>query len=290
MGGTWLSTITTLALPSLKPLLIIPPHLRLSPTTIIKNFHPKFCTYFVFSPCVLHVLPMSFFNHLNNNRWKVQSGSSSLCNFHHPLVTSSVYLKHKVWEGVPKSFRTGRLERKLQMVQLPATRCSCIAILWVSLVSFAAITLWRGQQRVTAKVSVYFVMTQSGNFWIHPRTVEDGALWFWQGTQCITKITADRRCFVVRRTSVTYKTGRNVRSLPECVESYTITSGFQNESPWQEPSRPRQNKCVLTSRNNPCHMNIITDSLLRILHRWSETFSNVCKLIGSISSPGIYLR
>jgi hypothetical protein len=26
------------------------------------------------------------------------------------------------------------------MVQLSATRCSCIAILWVSLVSFAAIT------------------------------------------------------------------------------------------------------------------------------------------------------
>jgi len=32
-------------------------------------------------------------------------------------------------EGVPKSFRTGRLEQELQMVQLSATRCSCIAIL-----------------------------------------------------------------------------------------------------------------------------------------------------------------
>jgi hypothetical protein len=40
--------------------------------------------------------------------------------------------------SVSKSFRTGRLERELQMVQLSATRCSCIAILWVSLVSFAA--------------------------------------------------------------------------------------------------------------------------------------------------------
>jgi len=44
-------------------------------------------------------------------------------------------------EGVSKSFRTGRLERELQMVQLSATECSCIAILWVSLVSFAATTL-----------------------------------------------------------------------------------------------------------------------------------------------------
>jgi hypothetical protein len=32
------------------------------------------------------------------------------------------------YEGVSKSFRTGRLERELQMVQLSATRCSCIAI------------------------------------------------------------------------------------------------------------------------------------------------------------------
>jgi hypothetical protein len=46
-----------------------------------------------------------------------------------------------VYEGVSKSFRTGRLGRELQMVQLSATRCSCIAILWVSLLSFAAITL-----------------------------------------------------------------------------------------------------------------------------------------------------
>jgi hypothetical protein len=35
-----------------------------------------------------------------------------------------------LYEGVSKSFRTGRhLEGKLQMVQLSAIRCSCIAIL-----------------------------------------------------------------------------------------------------------------------------------------------------------------
>jgi hypothetical protein len=32
-----------------------------------------------------------------------------------------------------------------------------------------AITLCVASQRVIPKVSVYFVMTQSGNFWIHPR-------------------------------------------------------------------------------------------------------------------------
>jgi hypothetical protein len=46
-----------------------------------------------------------------------------------------------IYEGVYKSFRTGCLERELQMVELSATTFSCIAILWVSLVSFAAITL-----------------------------------------------------------------------------------------------------------------------------------------------------
>jgi hypothetical protein len=35
-----------------------------------------------------------------------------------------------IYEGVSESFWTGRLERELQMVQLSATRCSCIDIFW----------------------------------------------------------------------------------------------------------------------------------------------------------------
>jgi hypothetical protein len=62
------------------------------------------------------------------------------------------------YEGVSKSFRTGRLEQELQMVQLSATVCSYIAILWVSLVSFAAITLRVASQRMFVVVSVYFVI------------------------------------------------------------------------------------------------------------------------------------
>jgi hypothetical protein len=61
------------------------------------------------------------------------------------------------YEGISKSFRTDRLERELQMVQLSATRCSCITILWVTLVSFAAITLCVASQRVFVVV-VYFVI------------------------------------------------------------------------------------------------------------------------------------
>jgi hypothetical protein len=62
------------------------------------------------------------------------------------------------YEGESKSFRTGRLERELQMVHLSATRCSCGAILWVGIVSFAAITLCVASQRVFIVVSVYFVI------------------------------------------------------------------------------------------------------------------------------------
>jgi hypothetical protein len=51
-------------------------------------------------------------------------------------------------QSVSRSFRTGHLERELQMVQLSATRCSCIAILWLSLVRFSAISLYVASQRV----------------------------------------------------------------------------------------------------------------------------------------------
>jgi hypothetical protein len=43
-------------------------------------------------------------------------------------------------------------------------------------VSFAAITFCVASQRVFIVVSVYFVTTQSGNFWIHPRMVTTGEI------------------------------------------------------------------------------------------------------------------
>jgi hypothetical protein len=63
------------------------------------------------------------------------------------------------------------------MVQLSATRCSCIAILWVSLMSFASITLCLASQRVfnvlvvvVVVVVVDFVIDSVRN-WIHPRII-----------------------------------------------------------------------------------------------------------------------
>jgi hypothetical protein len=61
------------------------------------------------------------------------------------------------YESLSKSIRTGRLERELEMVQLFATRCSCIAIFWVSLVSFAAITLCVASQRVFVVVVDFII-------------------------------------------------------------------------------------------------------------------------------------
>jgi hypothetical protein len=81
---------------------------------------------------------------------------------HH--LSFSTLLAFLSYEGVSKSFRTGRLARELQMVELSATRCSCITTLWVSLVSFAAITLCVASQRVF--IVYFFTSTQSGNFWI----------------------------------------------------------------------------------------------------------------------------
>jgi hypothetical protein len=69
-----------------------------------------------------------------------------------------ILLEAMMYEGVSKSFRTGRLEQELQMVHFSATRCNCIGILWVSLVSCAAITLCVASQRVIPKVNVYFVI------------------------------------------------------------------------------------------------------------------------------------
>jgi hypothetical protein len=63
-----------------------------------------------------------------------------------------------MYEDISRSFQTGLLERELQMIQLSATRCSCIAILWVRLVSFAAISLCVASWRVFIISVVYFVI------------------------------------------------------------------------------------------------------------------------------------
>jgi hypothetical protein len=51
------------------------------------------------------------------------------CFLHLCNKASHLHCQH--YEGLSRIFRTGRLEWELQMVQLSATRCNCIAVLWV---------------------------------------------------------------------------------------------------------------------------------------------------------------
>jgi len=67
-----------------------------------------------------------------------------------------------LYERISKTFRTGHLEREMQMVQLYATRCNCTAILCVSLVSFANIILRVASQWVF--VVVIFLWLSPENF------------------------------------------------------------------------------------------------------------------------------
>jgi hypothetical protein len=62
------------------------------------------------------------------------------------------------YKRIPYRNNASKIKRILQMVQLSATRCSFIAILWASLVNFAAITLCVASQRAIPKVSIYFVI------------------------------------------------------------------------------------------------------------------------------------
>jgi hypothetical protein len=90
----------------------------------------------------------------------MKSGNAESTNHMFPdvFIALNPLASLKTYEGVSKIFRTGRLERELQMVQLSATRCSCLAILWVSLVSSATITLCVASKQAIPKVSIYFVI------------------------------------------------------------------------------------------------------------------------------------
>jgi hypothetical protein len=134
---------------------------------------PRSCVWTNHRPAVLGHFPFSFGNQFRTTRWV------HLYRLHLELIVVSWFgislhkcqrlvtwhvsewckeLYSERYEGVSESFRTDRLQRELQMVQRSATRCSCIAILWVGLVSFAAMTICVASQRVIPKVSVYFVI------------------------------------------------------------------------------------------------------------------------------------
>jgi hypothetical protein len=119
----------------------------------------------------LTLVPRLFGDWYANQRSGIVITRAGFIHEHYDLMLNeylyklhSVYTKHcdlscntqlATWV---RFMRVGRLERELQMVQLSVTRRSCIAILWVGLVSFVAITLCVAFQRVFIVVSVYFVI------------------------------------------------------------------------------------------------------------------------------------
>jgi hypothetical protein len=115
-----------------------------------------------FPHCMLHVCNYFFWEGCTN--WVLR---------HDHVEMQGRALRAQFWswnplayKGVSKSFQTGCLEQELQMVQLSATKCSCITILWVSLVISATITLCVASQWKIPKVVYTSLLTQSRNFWI----------------------------------------------------------------------------------------------------------------------------
>jgi hypothetical protein len=65
---------------------------------------------------------------LIDNHTNVAFTRTSFHAYFHLILFKMSLCHFLSYEGVSKSFRTGRQERELQMVQLSAAWCSCIAI------------------------------------------------------------------------------------------------------------------------------------------------------------------
>jgi hypothetical protein len=111
------------------------------------RFLAHFCQYFMRNQPIIRCCIMSAVEKVSLNRPTVNNSSPKFISSHHLLPC-------QIDEGVSKSFRTGCLQREQQMVQLSATKRSCIAILWVSVVSSANITLCVASQRMFIVVVV----------------------------------------------------------------------------------------------------------------------------------------
>jgi hypothetical protein len=82
---------------------------------------PKYLNADTFSKNLLAVSKLYFVLHFGEETVFTSRPTS-------PLVWQSTIYTLRTYDGVSKSFRTDRLERELQMVELSATRCSCISL------------------------------------------------------------------------------------------------------------------------------------------------------------------
>jgi hypothetical protein len=78
-------------------------------------------------------------------------------------------IQNDIYEGVYKFSGLAAWSENCKWYSSLPLVALCIAILWVSLVTFSAITRCVASQRVLIVAVVYFFIDSSGNFWIHPR-------------------------------------------------------------------------------------------------------------------------
>jgi hypothetical protein len=115
------------------------------------------------------------------------TGASNTGNLHLLETMRGCIHKFSDW---PPGARTS-------MAQLSATRCSCIAILWVSLVSFATITLYAASQRVFIFVFDFFI--DSVRKLLDTPSYSEVPVWVYMAyyIHSVARKTSKRRCLLI---------------------------------------------------------------------------------------------
>jgi hypothetical protein len=122
-------------------------------------FRPKLCFISHLShTCYMHRLSHPLWFDRPNNMWWSAQVVELLIMRSSPASCYFLPLRAKYERECIQKFPDWPLERELQIIQLSTTRCSCVAILWVSLASFAAITLCVASQLVFIVVNAYLVI------------------------------------------------------------------------------------------------------------------------------------
>jgi hypothetical protein len=145
---------------------------------ILNKKTPVHMSHFISSTLILilYYISLGKCRHTDRNIFrKLVVISSSQTFFHIRFNSNCGNTTKTMWnadyESVSRSFWIGSLERELQMVQNSAIWCSCVAILWVSLVGFIAITLCVASQHAVPKLSKHIFRYRLNPEWIYPHII-----------------------------------------------------------------------------------------------------------------------
>jgi len=124
--------------------------------------------------------------------------------------------------------------------------------------SFTTITLCGASQRVFVVVSVYFVMTQSGNFWIHPCTCS-----LWRFALCNALI-SDVSCCDKIKWMLYFSDTSLYRSAKQAGTHISTRPKRVNAEVWRSLSVPKRLRPVLDPPQRPHADKNISFLVLRI--------------------------